>query len=307
MSKEIEGVIVGFGNMGQTHLERYRALGIYTSVVETDNEKVRIAESQGVSVYLSLDRIPDPNQFHFLDICTPTYLHLQHIQEAMRLGKPIAVEKPIVRTIEEVKKLRELSSNYPAPIFVAEVEQYNPKLADFLAYSGTPIAIQINREVNLDFFLKGAKPWFLDENLSGGIVLDLMIHDINLLIAKYGKPTQVGQVEWSQTKYSCPDDVKAKLTFGGFDVGIHASWISEDQNHPIKTSIEVREQYRNILRFDCNDYHIRSRTNAEDAFYREIQAFLESVTTGTTPYPLSLYLDGIEVALDIFSKIKGTK
>ncbi len=304
MSKEIGGLIIGFGNMGQTHLERYRALGIPIFIVETDKEKARLVESQGVIVYPSLDNIPQPDQINFLDICTPTYLHFQHIQEAMRLGKPIAVEKPIVRTIEEVKRLRELSSNYPAPIFVAEVEQYNPKLADFLAYSRTPIAIQINREVNLDFFLKGVKPWFLDENLSGGIVLDLMIHDINLLIGKYGKPSQVGQVEWSQTKYSCPDDVKTKLTFVGFDVDIHASWASEDQNNPIKTSIEVVEQNGNILKFGCNDYHIRSRTNTEDAFYREIQAFLESATTGATPYPLSLYLDGIEVALDIISKIR---
>lgn len=307
MAKEIEGLLIGFGNMGQTHLERYQALGIPISIVETDKEKARIARSRGLALYPNISDVPQVNQIGFFDICTPTYLHFQHLQDAMRHKKPILVEKPVVRTREEVEKLRELSDNYPAPIFVAEVEQYNPEIESFLSYSKTPASVNINREVNLEFFLKGATPWFLDEDLSGGIVLDLMIHDVNLLIAKYGKPTKIAQVEWSQTKYNCPDDVKAKLYFADFDADIHGSWVSEDQIHPIKTSIEVAEQGGNILRFTCDNYHIRSRTNREDAFYREVQAFLEAVKSGKIPYPLSVYLDGADVALDIISQMKSKR
>lgn len=307
MIKEGEGVIVGFGNMGQTHLERYNALGVPVSVVETDTEKARLAESQGVIVYPSINSIPQPDQVRFIDICTPTYLHFQHLQEAMKYRKPIVVEKPVVRTEGEAEQLRQLSLDYPSPIFVAEVEQYNLELQYFLSYPHIPTSIRIDREVNLEFFLKGAKPWFLDENLSGGIVLDLMVHDINLLVDKYGKPTQVRQVEWSQTRYNCPDDVKAKLSFIGFDADIHASWISKDQNHPIKTSIEVVEQDGNVLRFGCDSYHIRSKTNSKDAFYREIQAFLETVKSGKTTYPLSLYLDALDTAFDIISDMKTNR
>lgn len=304
MPKEIEGAIIGFGNMGQTHLERYQTLGVPLSIVETDKEKARIAQTSGLTVYPSISNIPQVNQIGFFDICTPTHLHFQHLKEAMQYKKPILVEKPVVRTREEVEKLRELFDNYPGPIFVAEVEQYNPEIESFLSYSKTPASVNINREVNLGFFLKGATPWFLDEDLSGGIVLDLMIHDINLLIAKYGKPSKVEQVEWLQTKYNCPDDVKAKLSFTDFDADIHGSWVSEDQIHPIKTSIEVTEQIGNTVRFVCDNYHIKGKTNGEDAFYREVQAFLETVRSGRTPYPLSLYLDGIDVALDIVSCMK---
>lgn len=198
MVKEIEGLLIGFGNMGQTHLERYQTLGIPISIIETDKEKARVAQTRGLTVYSSISDVPQVSQIGFLDICTPTYLHFQHLQDAMQYKRPILVEKPVVRTREEIEKLRQLSDNYPAPIFVAEVEQYNPELEGFLFYSKTPASIRISRKVNLEFFLKGTKPWFLDESLSGGIVLDLMIHDINLLIAKYGKPTGIEQVEWLQ-------------------------------------------------------------------------------------------------------------
>lgn len=307
MAKAIEGLLIGFGNMGQTHLERYKTLGVPISIVETDEEKAKIARACRLTVYPSISGVPQINQIGFFDICTPTYLHFQHLQEAIQHKKPILVEKPVVRTREEVKMLRGLSNDYPVPIFVAEVEQYNPQLQGFLSYTDAPVSIRIKRAVNLESFLQGAKPWFLDENLSGGIVLDLMIHDINLLIAKYGKPAGVELVSWSQTKYDCPDDVKAKLFFADFDADIHSCWISEDQIHPIKTLIEMAEQDGNVLKFACDNYHIKSKANREDAFYKEIQSFLEAVKSGKLPYPLSVYLDGVDVALDIITQMKSKR
>ena len=53
----------------------------------------------------------------------------------------------------------------------------------------------------------------------------------------------------------------------------------------------------------CNNYIIRDKPSTEDAFHLEMEAFLESIKKGKTPYPLSIYLDAIEVANEIIEKI----
>ncbi len=298
----MKGIIIGFGNIGQVHYEKYLDLNVdIQAVVETDKTKINLLHSKGLDTYKDLSKFKSIDEIDFIDICSPTYLHYKHLIKSMKYNKAIFVEKPVVRTKEEVNYLRNLS--YQSPIFVGEVEQYNPRLISFLKYQDSPKLIEMFRKVNLDFFLKNNKLWFLDERLSGGIVLDLMIHDINLLILKYGKPV-VNDVKAFSRKYNTIDEVIAELLFKNFEAKLYSTWDSALKT-PIISQIKIHEN-NNILSFYCDNY-LKNKTLKEDPFYLELKSFIKSVKEDKAHYELDIYLDGVEVALEIIKKIKKSK
>ncbi|HZH02619.1 MAG TPA: Gfo/Idh/MocA family oxidoreductase, partial [Myxococcaceae bacterium] len=229
----MKGLVIGFGNMGLTHCERYAAMGVEVAVVDIDPAGRENARARGLRVYGSLDEMT-PDSVGFFDICSPTHLHYAQIRAVGLHGKPIFVEKPLVRTPEELAALRRDPPN--APLFVGEVEHYNPSLASFLSYSGQPYSVQVRREVDLDFFTLGTTPWFLNETLSGGIVLDLMIHDLNLLVSKFGRP-RVCAVTGRRVRHPCVDEVHAQLAFPDFGATVFSTWAATPGSSPVRATL----------------------------------------------------------------------
>lgn len=292
----MQGVIVGFGTMGQVHLDRYRHLGVeIATIVETDPMQRRRAAA-GVPRICATLADAETASIDFIDICTPTHLHYQQIRQAMASDKAIFVEKPVVRTVEEARHLRALS--YHRPIFVGETEQFNPHLTPLLHYVGCPRAITITRDVNLDFFLTDANAWFLDTEKSGGIVLDCMIHDLNLLIGKYGRP-QVGVVRGHTRKYCVIDEVDVALTFDRCTAQLTSRWTSTHTDAPIVLNVRYVNAGQHTVTISCDDYLTTYDPKTPDAYHYELEAFIQAVTSGKTPYPLSTYLDAVEVACEI--------
>ena len=290
------GLLVGFGTMGQTHYLRYAQLGVpILAVVDPDPAAREKAASYGLSACASLDAAP-LHEADFVDICTPTYLHHEQLKAAMDRKLASFVEKPVVLTRAEAEELS--GTPYSRPIFVGEVEHYNPSLAPFIAYQGQPRAIAISREVNLEFFLRGARPWFLDERLSGGLILDCMIHDLNLLVGKYGKP-RIERAQGRAVRYGTIDEATATLVYPDFVATVACSWTATRTSTPIVTSIVCHDRSGSDLHLTCDDYALLDKPKHKDSFLLEIEAFLETLRTGVPPYPLPVYLDGVRLALDI--------
>lgn len=298
----MKGIILGFGNMGQTHYDRYNKLDItIVAVIDVDPNKLKLAQSYGLRTYVDIKQVQNVENIDFIDICTPTNFHFSNLMECIKYEKPIFIEKPVVRTLQEVEKLRKIE-NLPL-VFVGEVEQYNLQLSPFLNYSGNLTLIEISREINLDFFLKGTKSWFLDNELSGGIILDAMIHDINMLVMKYGKPDVISVIGKSSGKYGCLDEVEAILQFRDFKTKLHCSWNSTRTDTPVVTLIKIYNEKGKTIEVACDNYIIREKSQNKEAFYLEIEAFIKAVKTGKVPYSFLVYLDAIEVAYDIIYKI----
>lgn len=79
------------------------------------------------------------------------------------------------------------------------------------------------------------------------------------------------------------------------------------EDTPIMTTIRCHGQDGETLEVRCDDYAVREAGADDDAFLAELRAFLASVTSGRVPHPLSAYLDGIEVALEIRARILGSE
>jgi predicted dehydrogenase len=172
--------IVGVGFMGATHASGWAdtPAKIIGFTAETQQEAGDLAKQYHAKIYPDLDSmLPDVD---VVDICSPTHLHHQMILKAAAAGKHIVCEKPLARTTEQAREAVEACKRAGVQLLVAHVVRFFPEYA--LTQSaiangqiGKPAVLRLHRGSYRP--KKPAGNWFLDEAKSGGILMDLMIHD----------------------------------------------------------------------------------------------------------------------------------
>lgn len=174
--------IAGAGFMGTTHAQAWSETGAQLRgiVAETVEEAQPLADQYGVEVYPDLaSMIQD---IDVLDICTPTHLHYEMVLQGAASGLDIICEKPLARTADQASELVEACRRAGVRLLVAHVVRYFPEYSLAKASVdngkiGKPGVIRLSRGS-----YRPKKPlgnWFLDEDKSGGILMDLMIHDFD--------------------------------------------------------------------------------------------------------------------------------
>jgi predicted dehydrogenase len=172
--------IVGVGFMGTTHAAGWAdtPAKIIGFTAETQQEAGDLAKQYQAKIYPDLgSMLPDVD---VVDICSPTHLHHEMILKAAAAGKHIVCEKPLARTTQQAREVVEACKKAGVQLLVAHVVRFFPEYA--LAHStvaegqiGKPAVIRLQRGSYRP--KKPAGNWFLDEDKSGGILMDLMIHD----------------------------------------------------------------------------------------------------------------------------------
>ena len=174
--------IVGVGFMGTTHAAGWAETPaeIAGFTAETPQEAGDLATKYNVKVYPSLDAML-PN-VDVVDICSPTHLHYEMALKAAAAGKHVICEKPLALTTQQAQEMVYACRMAGVQLFVAHVVRFFPEYA--LAHSavaegqiGRPGVIRLHRGSYRP--KKPAGNWFLDEAKSGGILMDLMIHDFD--------------------------------------------------------------------------------------------------------------------------------
>jgi UDP-N-acetylglucosamine 3-dehydrogenase len=292
-------------------LERYKKLNVkVVGVIDVDSAKREMAEKEGIKTMASLEeylKAAINEKIDFIDICLPTYLHFSALEQVIYTfaSSPVAimVEKPVVRTKEEADKLDELAKNYNQIIFVAEVEHYNKRISDFFESVNNPQKVKIYRDVNLSYFTGEATPWFLDVNLSGGLILDLMVHDFSILDHQLGSAEFVSG-RFKQIKFKSIDEATVMLRYYKSNclAEVIGSWLSTNQKNPIVTTFEIIDATGLKHALIIDDYLIRgSQITEDDPYYLQLQLFIQAITTKKLPHALADYTRVIRLANDIIT------
>ena len=172
--------IVGVGFMGTTHAAGWAETPaeIVGFTAETKKEASSLAEQYDVKAVSSLDEMLP--KVDVVDICSPTHLHYEMALKAAAAGKHIVCEKPLARTTRQAREIVSACRKAGVQLLVAHVVRFFPEYA--LAHAavaegqiGKPGVIRLHRGSYRP--KKPAGNWFLDEVKSGGILMDLMIHD----------------------------------------------------------------------------------------------------------------------------------
>ncbi len=186
--------IVGLGTMGHQHIEAYLQMPDVEVSAVYDHHPERaqaFAERYGVPTASTYEAFLQ--QVEIVDICTPTYRHSEYALPAIEAGKAVVCEKPLARTLEDCERIVEAVQAKGTPFMPAHVLRFFPeyRTAHQVVKSGALGAIASVRMRRGGDFPRTKSDWYADFSKSGGVILDLIIHDFDWLRWTLGEVERV--------------------------------------------------------------------------------------------------------------------
>lgn len=287
--------IVGTGGMGRVHARHYRALGVDLVAWDRDTAKLEtFAAENGARVAGSFGELLASSDL--ADICLPTHRHYSFVLEALESKTAVLVEKPMGRTLDECRGMVRAASSAGVPLGVAHVVRYFPehRRAHELVVSGavgTPAAVRMRRGGRAPV---GSEGWFQDAEKSGGVILDLAIHDFDWLrwtlgecVQVYARSVRMGEVV--RAAEFVGDYALCTLSFeGGAVAHVEATWMDPSG---FRTTLEVAGS-GGLIEFDSrSEPVVRTHTEGasrsespmaggDDPYYLQLKGVLEALESG---------------------------
>ena len=209
--------VLGAGHLGRIHLkllqqsEKYELVGFYDPDIANGQ---RVAEEFKYRYFDQLDVLMDA--VDVVDIVTPTLSHYNCAIKAITKGKHIFIEKPITNTIEEAEHIRLLVSENNLRGQVGHVERFNPAFKAIKSEIKNPMFIETHRLAE-----------FNPRGTDVPVVLDLMIHDIDIILSVVKSPVLSVHASGVSVISETPDIANARIEFeNGCVANLTASRIS---------------------------------------------------------------------------------
>lgn len=200
--------LVGSGGITSVHVPAWLELGAEITVFSLVGAE-ELAAKYGLSVAESLEELLEI--VDIVDICTPTSSHLGIAVAAAAAGKNVVCEKPIGRTEDEGRAILAAVRAAGTQLYPGHVVRYFP------AYVAAKKAVDDGRLgalAVLRFSRGGSGPladWFHDEEQSGGIIMDQMIHDLDQARWLAGEVTSVYAVQNKATTATTEDGAPPRI------------------------------------------------------------------------------------------------
>lgn len=164
--------VVGVGHLGKLHASLYQQVeeARLVGVFDTDREKAeKVASELNVKAYENIDLLIQ--DVEGLNIVTPTSAHFDIAMKAIQNKKHIFLEKPITKTEQQARRLIQLAEENGTLLQVGHIERFNPALLALEDVDIKPIFIEAHRLAT-----------FNPRGTDVAVILDLMIHDLDLII-----------------------------------------------------------------------------------------------------------------------------
>lgn len=172
--------IVGFGFIGRVHAESWHELGAEVHVFTDPPRDPAVAARPGVTIHADLDGLIAAVEL--VDVCVPTFRHAEIAIRAATAGRHVLCEKPIAHTLEDAAGMVAAAEQHGVQLHVAHVVRWFPEYA---AAREAVLAGRVGRVGVIRLARESSPPerapnsWLFDQKLSGGVIGDLMIHDMD--------------------------------------------------------------------------------------------------------------------------------
>lgn len=183
--------------MGSTHAAAYAAMDNVrlAGIIDIQQEKVRkLAEQLGTQAFASYEEAMEAlERVDVVDVCLPTNLHSVFVKKAADDGKHVICEKPLARTLETAREMIEYCKQKNVKLFVGHVLRFFPEYreAKALVDQGAIGDTAVVRTTRGGAFPSAWNNWYSDFQTSGGLILDMIIHDFDFLRWCYGDVERV--------------------------------------------------------------------------------------------------------------------
>jgi predicted dehydrogenase len=297
--------VVGTGSFGKNHLRvvHNSPNAKLAGVLDLDPARAaEVASAYGCRLFSSPEELAA--QADAAIIATPTTTHSELGCRLIELGLDVMVEKPVSNTLAGARALVETADRHGKILQVGHLERFNPAILALESVMTTPLFFEVHR-------LSEFSPRSLDVD----VVLDLMIHDLDILLALTGhKPEEIRAAGISILS-SKVDIANVRLQFpGGCIANITASRVSTERVRKLRLFQPHEYISLDYGRQDAVSFRVKLPMGidfsplpvAKDEPLRlELENFFESVATRRAPRVTGRQaMAALEVALDISVKIE---
>jgi len=282
MSEKVKVGVVGVGAIGRNHARVYAELteADLVAIYDTDSDLAsRLAEEFETQAVDSLDDLIA--SVDAASVSTPTVTHLDIAGKLLEAGKDVLVEKPISDSLDDARTLVELAHDKGRVLQVGHIERFNPVMSQLESSMTQPVFIESHR---LSPFPK--------RSLDIGVVLDLMIHDLEIILHLVHSPVSHIDAVGVSVLTSREDIANARIRFeNGCVANVTASRISPERLRKIRVfqsdsylSLDYQEQSGWIYRKDDMEI-VRDEVKVEkdEPLKLELAAFVDCVEKGEQP------------------------
>lgn len=297
--------VVGVGHIGKNHARLYAEIahGQFTAIYDTDRAvaEERAAEF-GVKAVASLDEFAE--LVDAASIATPTSTHFEIGRELLGRGKHLLVEKPIADNAAHASELAEMAAARELVLQVGHVERFNPVLSALEKRLTNPRFIEAHR----------LSP-YPNRSTDIGVVLDLMIHDLEIILHLVRAPVQSVDAVGVPVLSRGEDIANARIRFeNGCVANITSSRISPEQMRKIRV---FQEDVYLSLDYQNQSGEMYQRTpeglkreaveiEPGEPLKRELAAFIECAATGRAPKVSGFQAAAaLELAVEITKRINS--
>jgi predicted dehydrogenase len=304
----MRAAVIGCGYLGSFHAEKYKKISGVELVAVCDkdfNKADKIARKLKCQALTHVEDLKDL-EISCVSIASDTRTHFDISKWCLESGIDVLVEKPMTTTIEEAKELIEIATRNDRILQVGHLERFNPALKRLSDHLHNPWFFEVRRITP-----------FKGRGADVDVVLDLMIHDIDLLLHMTGKNIVKVKAMGMPVLTSSIDIAHARIEFeGGAVANVSTSraafhsertirvfqpdrYISLDLEKK-KFKVATRGQGTNILGVP-DIKQVEERIDLRDALQDEIASFIECVASRSIP--LVSGTDGLK-ALELVALVK---
>lgn len=189
-------LVVGAGTMGSVHAKAYSTMKNVTLAGIADIRKEqaeRLADKFNTRAYASYEEAMAAEQIDIVDVCLPTFLHKEYVLKAADAGKHVICEKPLARNSDDAREMILHCKRKGVKLFVGHVLRFFPEYreAKALVDRGAIGKAAVVRTTRGGSYPKAWNDWYADFDKSGGLVLDMIIHDFDFLRWCFGEVERV--------------------------------------------------------------------------------------------------------------------
>jgi predicted dehydrogenase len=311
--------VVGVGSFGRNHARVYRELEQQgeplrlAAVVDTNLEQARsIAKQYSAAAFRSIEQmLTGEVSIQAASVAAPTRFHLETAKALMDAGIDVLIEKPVAATVSEADELIRVAEANRRVAQVGHVERFNPAVGATLPLISRPMFFEVHR-----------LSVFTPRSLDVDVVLDLMIHDLDIVLSlvnspvkeihAVGLPILSGKVDIANVRVEFESGCVANFTASRVSTERvrklrffqPQQYISIDYGRQDVLVFSVGEETSGVPSTNPQIRMAKPEISTGEPLRAELKSFIEAVQTRSKPV-VSLY-DGrraLALALNITSAI----
>ena len=286
----MKALLIGNGFISGVHRNAYQTFKEEGKDIELvaicDVRPEMLEKNNGERLYTDVDEMLEKEKdADFVDICVPTYLHAEMAIKCMRAGFHVLCEKPMSLTFDDCEKMLAVSKETGKRLMIAQCSRFGK---DMQIMKDSIDEGSLGKPVSAFFVAADGQPtwgfenWFADGKLSGGCMLDLQAHTIDLINWYFGVPDKTSTVaKQCKEDFTGYGSISSNLVYdSGLFVHVWCDWgIDENKHDGRMTRINFEKGY--IVRKTGANAEL-SAVSYEDGGITDISGRCPDVKSGYT-------------------------